>query len=48
MSKEKSSEKLKEESLERLINKWMNATGQEEKMLLAIIRRIKPGFKGKK
>jgi hypothetical protein len=35
-----------QESLERLINNYMNATGKEKEMLLKIIKRIKPEFKG--
>lgn len=35
----------KKSSLEDLIQKYLNAKGQEKKMLLAIIKRKKPDFK---
>jgi len=35
----------KKSSLEQLIQKYVNAEGQEKKMLLAIIKLKKPDFK---
>jgi len=37
--------KGKKTSIEDLIQKFLNAKGQERKHLLAIIRRIRPDFK---
>lgn len=37
--------KNKKPKLEDLIQKYMNAKGQEKKMLLAIIKKLKPDFK---
>lgn len=38
--------KSKPPSLEDLIQKYLNAKGQEKKLLLLIIKRKKPDFKG--
>jgi hypothetical protein len=37
--------KAKDPGLESLIQKYLNATGKEKKLLLAIIKRIRPDWK---
>lgn len=45
MKKTVSKPKKKSNGLEDLIQKYLNAKGQEKKMLLAIIKRKQPDFK---
>lgn len=45
MSKEVKKHKKKVNGLDDLIQKYLNAKGQEKKLLLAIIKRKQPDFK---